>query len=525
MGISIGDAILHIRGDRTGLESDLAGAGTSISGWATKMAAAIGGAVTIAKIAQALRRTIEETVEYGTEVRQLSSITGEGAEATSRMLQVFRDFDVGGQAVTTMLRTLASQGLSPTIETIARLSDAYLALEDPVERSTFLTQNFGRSGADLALVMEEGSTLLLARNAGVERGLVLSQRDIDATEALRQAQDGLGDTWKSITTTVALFFIPALTAAATALARNLVSTEDLDRATQNLNLTLAQNAPSYDAYVQAARDWAEANGQVVMTQEEHDDILRRTYPMYDATRGALVLLTPEAEAMAAAGRDMAGGWDEATRAQAAYVGGAGGAAAQIDALATSVIGLTTVQLQQAELDTLIAARDAAAAAGQDTRQLNEAINALAISMGIATPTTIGTRIAFEDLSAEFLSGRITLDEYTHGVRDLIAAQNGLHDVDVTYTVHTRHVTDEEGKGFQHGGSFRVQGPSGTDRVPVSFMATAGEHVAVTPAGGEVTPAGEQTRGPQYPVTFNVYVNNRDDLQALEQSVMQIFRGV
>jgi hypothetical protein len=74
-----------------------------------------------------------------------------------------------------------------------------------------------------------------------------------------------------------------------------------------------------------------------------------------------------------------------------------------------------------------------------------------------------------------------------------------------------------GRGGQHGLSFDVEGPSGTDQVPVNLALTRGEHV-------EVTPPGEQ-HGPQYPVTFNVYVNDRDDLQALEQSVMQIFRGI
>jgi hypothetical protein len=522
MGISLGDAILHIRGDRTGLESDLAGAGSGISSWLTRMGAVISGTAIFAAVASGLKRSIEETIAYATEVRQLSSVTGQTTEASSRLLQVFDDFNIGGGQVTTMLRTLASQGLSPTIETIAQLSDRYLALAPGVERATFLQQNFGRSGADLAIIMEQGSTAILARNAAVEGGLVLSQRDIDQAEALRQAEDGLGDTSKSVTTTIALFFIPALTAGAKALARNLVSTEDLDRATQNLNVTLAQNAPTYEAYVESVRRWGDANGELVLTQEEHDEMLRRTYPMYDATRGAMILMTPEAEAMAAAGRDMAGGWDEGARALRDFAGGAGGAGAQIDALAASVVSLTTAQLQQAELDALIQARDAAAAAGVDTRVFDEAINHLAITMGIATPITIGTRLAYQDLLAEFQrTGDV--NAFTIAVQALIAQQNQLHDVDVTYTTHFVRTGTGIDKQFQHGGSFEVEGPSGTDRVPVAFMATAGERVAITPTGTEARE--QQARGPQYPVTFNVYVNNRDDLQALEQSVMQIFRGV
>ena len=39
------------------------------------------------------------------------------------------------------------------------------------------------------------------------------------------------------------------------------------------------------------------------------------------------------------------------------------------------------------------------------------------------------------------------------------------------------------QSYQHGGSFMVGGPSGIDRTPVSFMATRGERVDITPRGG------------------------------------------
>ena len=40
------------------------------------------------------------------------------------------------------------------------------------------------------------------------------------------------------------------------------------------------------------------------------------------------------------------------------------------------------------------------------------------------------------------------------------------------------------QSYQHGGSFMVGGPSGIDRTPVSFMATRGERVDITPRGGQ-----------------------------------------
>jgi hypothetical protein len=548
MGITLGDAILHLKADRSELESGLEGAGSGISSWLTRMGAVISGTAIFAAVASGLKRSIEETIAYATEVRQLSSVTGQGAEASSRLLQVFDDFNVSGGQVTTMLRTLASQGLSPTIETIGELSDQYLALEPGVARATFLQDNFGRSGADLAIIMEQGSRALLARNAAVEGGLVLSQRDIDQAEALRQAEDGLGDTWKSVTTTVALFFIPAITAAAGALARNLVSTEQLDRATQSLNLTMARNAPTYEAYVASVREWGEANSELVLTQEEHDELLRRTYPMYDATRGAMVLLTEAERDDALAADD----WNRSEEARLLLLSeGPQLYEAERDAVGDLIDAVAVVPDMLAAVDagfdsTLAAFLRTVATMGDGVLmalQGRQAEIRAALTAGLITPdqaAELGQEGGYAYVRELLATGVITpaqanemAQQFGFASYAALTAWAQAHPIEwhiqgvIDYpTVPTQAQLRAEVRGGSHGsmegmqrgGAFDVGGPSGADQNLVQFVATRGEHV-------EVTPAGEQPRGPQYPVTFNVYVNNRDDLQALEQSVMQIFRGV
>ena len=70
---------------------------------------------------------------------------------------------------------------------------------------------------------------------------------------------------------------------------------------------------------------------------------------------------------------------------------------------------------------------------------------------------------------------------------------------------------------QHGLGFDVEGPSGTDQVPVNLALSRGEHVEVTPAG--------EGGGRVVNNYWNITVQNRDDLQALENQIAQIFRGV
>jgi len=57
-------------------------------------------------------------------------------------------------------------------------------------------------------------------------------------------------------------------------------------------------------------------------------------------------------------------------------------------------------------------------------------------------------------------------------------------------------------GFQHGGQFRVRGLGGPDTVPVSFMATPGEVVTVTPAGAMPPPNPLQTPVSNYNLTIH-----------------------
>lgn len=72
--------------------------------------------------------------------------------------------------------------------------------------------------------------------------------------------------------------------------------------------------------------------------------------------------------------------------------------------------------------------------------------------------------------------------------------------------------------FQHGGRFVVQGPGGIDRVPVSFMATAGEVVEVIPAhrAGRTSAMDERTAREFYDYSTTI-VNDHLAMEIVEES--------
>jgi hypothetical protein len=169
----------------------------------------VGGKI-VRTVQQIYAETVGEFIDYATEVRTLSSVTGQSAESSSRMIQVMDDFNISGDQVTTMLRMMAKEGLTPNIQTMATLSDRYLALAPGVERATFLQRNFGRSGADLALVMDQGSAAILDRNARVSEMLVLDEQALADAREMELAVDDLNDAWMGIELAFSRTVIPTL---------------------------------------------------------------------------------------------------------------------------------------------------------------------------------------------------------------------------------------------------------------------------------------------------------------------------
>ena len=86
-------------------------------------AAGVAGAVVGAYYAvdKALEATVGEFVRYADQVRNFSQITGESAEATSRLIQVTDDYKISADDLAKAQKTLAKEGFNLTTESLAAL--------------------------------------------------------------------------------------------------------------------------------------------------------------------------------------------------------------------------------------------------------------------------------------------------------------------------------------------------------------------------------------------------------------------
>lgn len=156
-------------------------------------------------------RVITQTVEYAEEVRSLSRAIGATPEEASKLIQAADDVKVSFEDLNTGMNIAIRNGLSPTVAGMGALADEYLAIQDPIERTEFLLKNFGRSGANLAPLMELGAEgIKELGDAAEETGLVLSKDAIDATREYEIAVDSLTDSWDGFVTVVGLEVIPVI---------------------------------------------------------------------------------------------------------------------------------------------------------------------------------------------------------------------------------------------------------------------------------------------------------------------------
>ncbi len=194
-------------------------AGTGKSKWDSLMTSftGINNAIGIAKeafqvLSGVYNTVVGDTVSYAKQVRDLSREIGASAEDTSKLIQAADDVGISFGTLESAMTIAIRNGVNPTIDGMGKLADEYLAIQDPIDRTKFLLDNFGRSGADLAPLMELGSAGIKALGEEAEAtGLVLSGQAVADAREYEIAIDSLSDAWQGFVTVVGTKVIPVVT--------------------------------------------------------------------------------------------------------------------------------------------------------------------------------------------------------------------------------------------------------------------------------------------------------------------------
>ena len=179
----------------------------SLTGMSLGAGAAIAG---IGAAAKWIKDAVDQTVQYATEIDNMSRLLGISTEDTSRLVQASDDLFISQEKLSSGLQAATRQGIDVSIDGLKRLSEQYLALPNGVERSTFVLKTFGRSGAEMAKLMEQGADGIDAATAAIADNMVITQKSMTDIMNYKRSVDNLNDSWQGVKYTVGSEIIPQL---------------------------------------------------------------------------------------------------------------------------------------------------------------------------------------------------------------------------------------------------------------------------------------------------------------------------
>lgn len=165
----------------------------------------------IGAAASFIKSSLSDYSSYIEQVDRISTYTGMASEETSKLIQVSDDLRIETNTLEMALKTMAQNGTTPSIEGLGQLSDQYLAIQDPLARAQFLTANFGRSGVEMARMMELGSEQIRLLSDEVSKYMIVTGKSKEQAEAYIKALDDWNDAVLALKYSIASGLTPALT--------------------------------------------------------------------------------------------------------------------------------------------------------------------------------------------------------------------------------------------------------------------------------------------------------------------------
>lgn len=152
----------------------------------------------VGALANVTKEAFAETLDYNKSVRELADNLNITTVETSQLIQTADDFTVSQNDLTTALEMALKNGFAPSIDTLAQMSDAYLAINDPTERAAKLTAVFGRNWAALTPMLKAGSQAIREAAATQDENLLVTEEQARATREYEIELDILTDKFDAL---------------------------------------------------------------------------------------------------------------------------------------------------------------------------------------------------------------------------------------------------------------------------------------------------------------------------------------
>ena len=254
------DAVMAMRqaaGAAGGLDDSVGASATKMS----RLGAAAGaasdhirqnlGAYSVAAVAGLTAAAVASIREFTTladKVRDFSRFAGVSAETSSRLVAVFDDLEVSQEAAntaffrlnrgissgTTNLEQYGAQvvrskdGNLDIYRTLLSVADAYQSTSDSGRRAELVQEAFGRGGAALIPILEQGRDRIKELYGNVPDRQILNDAEVLRARQFELAMDDLNDSMMELKVAAGNELVPTLTTLATAMAGVIRATGEFE---------------------------------------------------------------------------------------------------------------------------------------------------------------------------------------------------------------------------------------------------------------------------------------------------------
>ena len=192
---------------------------------------------------QYVKQAIDEEDKYVSSIVSRSKVMKESLEETSRLYQAADDVFLKSETLEQSLLAAKRKGYDVSVQGLQNLSEQYLATG---QDSKFLTDTFGRNGAEMYKLMMLGRDGIRAQMDAVSSSLVVTTKSKQITYEYKQSVDALNDSFDGIKYTVAQETMPLLTDLNTIMAWAIEKSQTLSVKNKGLSETLlALSGPLY----------------------------------------------------------------------------------------------------------------------------------------------------------------------------------------------------------------------------------------------------------------------------------------
>lgn len=178
-------------------------------------ALAAGGA--LIAVGSAAVKMAQDVADSALAFDKLSQKTGASVEFLSTFTEVAKDTDVSAEQVATALQMLSRQlaetgnGSVSVQQELLGLADTFAAMPDGPQKTALAMQAFGRSGAEMIPILNQGSVALKESMSNMQAmGRIITSETVAAANRFDDAMDALGGRLNGLKNTIGSAVLPAL---------------------------------------------------------------------------------------------------------------------------------------------------------------------------------------------------------------------------------------------------------------------------------------------------------------------------